>query len=85
MKHVFHKCKEPECYICEAGLGYCIVCGGFEGSLLTYCPGYQLNQETVDACYHGNVKDLEQFRKMVQHGPPTIPQRHQASTIDYRK
>lgn len=68
LQHVWHKCKNPECQCCEGGLGWCIVCDAFEGSLLTYCPGFKLNQDTIDACYHGNVKDLCYMRAMVEHG-----------------
>lgn len=67
-QHVWHKCQKDRCYICEGGLGLCVVCGGFEGSLLTHCPGFKLNQETLDECYHGKVIDLYYFRVMVEHG-----------------
>jgi len=53
---------------CDGGLAMCEVCGGFEGQLLTSCPGYKLNQETLDACYHGNVKDFIWFKKSIEHG-----------------
>ena len=69
-EHVWYKCK-PDCsgcMFCEGGLGMCIVCNGFEGSLLTHCPGYRLNAETLEACYHGNVKDLTAIRAYVAHG-----------------
>ena len=69
-EHVWYKCK-PDCsgrMFCEGGLGMCIVCNGFEGSLLTHCPGYRLNNETLEACYRGNVKDLTAIRAYVAHG-----------------
>lgn len=66
--HTWHECKQEGCYVCEGGLGWCIVCGAFEGSLLTHCPGFKLNPETIEACYNGNVKDLHRFRVMVSHG-----------------
>ena len=50
-----HQLYEPEKYEwCAA----CSVCGGFEGSLLSFCPGYKLNEETLDAIYRGNVIDF---------------------------
>jgi hypothetical protein len=53
---------------CEGRLGLCVICGGFEGSLLTTCPGYKLNGDTIDACYNGNIKDLDCFRIAITHG-----------------
>lgn len=69
-EHIWHKCKKPcdGCMFCDGGLGLCEVCGGFEGQLLTTCPGYKLNNEALDACYHGNVKDFAFFRYAVYHG-----------------
>ena len=40
------------------GLYECTVCTAVEGQLLSYCPGYELNHETKEACYQGNVSDL---------------------------
>jgi hypothetical protein len=53
---------------CDGGLGWCVVCGGFEGQLLSTCPGHKLNEETLNACYNGNVKDLNNFRNAVKAG-----------------
>lgn len=55
----------------EAVRGYedlyvCRVCNAAEGELLSYCPGYRLNAETLDACYTGNVIDLEGQRRYRQ-------------------
>jgi hypothetical protein len=70
LEHVWHKCQcyEAGCMFCDGGLGLCTVCGAFEGQLLTHCPGYRLSEETLEACYRGNVKDLAAFRVGVQHG-----------------
>jgi hypothetical protein len=43
----------------DGELAYCTVCGGAEGSLLSFCPGYKLNAEAEQACYQGNVVDLK--------------------------
>lgn len=40
----------------------CVVCGAFEGELLTHCPGFYLNPEAREACTHGNVIDLDSRR-----------------------
>jgi len=72
MEHVWHKCKNEHCQVCEGGLGWCIVCNAFEGQLLTHCPGFRLNEDALNACYHGNVKDLAYFRAMVEHGAHII-------------
>jgi hypothetical protein len=70
--HKWYKCKEfcaePGCMFCEGGLGWCTVCDAFEGQLLTTCPGYKLNEDALNACYHGNVKDLDVFRHAVSSG-----------------
>ena len=70
MDHTWHKCN-PDCngcMFCDGGLGWCVVCGAFEGQLLTSCPGYHLNEEALEACYRGNVKDMASFRTAVEHG-----------------
>ncbi len=56
--HIYHKCNHTSCYICSGSLFLCNVCGAAEGELLTYCPGYQLNVDTLSACYQGNVFDF---------------------------
>jgi len=40
------------------GVARCEVCGAAEGELLWWCPGYRLNEATLDACYRGNVVDM---------------------------
>lgn len=74
-KHVYHKCKKPcssqldgNCIFCDGGLAECVVCGAFEGQLLASCPGYMLNEEAREACYHGNVKDFVRLKQMKEHG-----------------
>lgn len=54
-----HKqCDRNHCHICDGGLSVCKVCGCFEGSLASECPGFN--------CYltHGEViyKGLVDFR-----------------------
>jgi len=68
--HILHKCENScdNCVICSGGLALCTICGGAEGSLLTTCPGYKLSNETLDACYRGNVKDLDRFRNAIKNG-----------------
>lgn len=72
MQHVFHKCKNADCQVCEGGLVWCTICGGFEGSLLTYCPGYSLNENALNECYHGKVIDITHVRRMIEHGARII-------------
>jgi excinuclease UvrABC ATPase subunit len=74
-EHIWHKCKKPcfnqdrgNCQFCDGGLGLCTVCGAFEGQLLSSCPGYMLNEETLDACYQGNVKDFIRLKRYAEHG-----------------
>lgn len=40
----------------------CSVCNAGEGELLAYCPGHGLSQETLEACYDGNVVDFTFWR-----------------------
>ena len=50
MKHVYRKRDDD--------LSWCSICDCAEGELLSYCPGYPLNEETRLACYQGNVLDF---------------------------
>ena len=56
-EHVFYNCKcdRPYCQFCAGGLGWCTVCGGFEGSLLQSCPGKQLSRGEHDENYSANL------------------------------
>lgn len=38
-----------------------------------HCPGHKLNEETLEACYRGNVKDLASFRSGVELGASMTP------------
>lgn len=38
------RCTRNNCQFCDGGLTTCVTCGGFEGSLLPYCPGRKLSQ-----------------------------------------
>lgn len=54
------KCEDDfgrVCYICS-GLSWCATCGAVEGELLSYCPGFKLNRDTLEACYKGNIIDF---------------------------
>lgn len=68
LPHIWHRCKKDGCNICEGGLAYCEVCGALEGSLLSFCPGFKLNSDAINACYNGNVRDLVWFREAIKHG-----------------
>lgn len=43
------------CQFCDGGLGSCTVCGGFEGSLTTICPGVALTAEQLEAVYANKI------------------------------
>lgn len=62
--HMWFRCPTPcyGCIFCEGGLATCVVCGAFEGQILSTCPGYHLSEETLDACYQGNVADMDLYR-----------------------
>lgn len=74
IEHVYHKCPKPcpygydGCMWCDKGHTMCDVCGAFEGQLLASCPGYLLNEETLDACYHGNVYDFVLLKRWKEAG-----------------
>ena len=48
-------CHRVGCQFCDGGLGACTVCGGFEGSLATECPGKRLSDKTLDAIWKGYI------------------------------
>lgn len=52
-RHVAYKCtcNQSYCQFCDGGLMACTVCGGFEGSLPTECPGVKLLECTLDDIY----------------------------------
>lgn len=57
--HQFYKCparcpNPGVCQYCDGGLAYCVICGGFEGTLLDQCPGIKLTAEQHDWNYMGN-------------------------------
>lgn len=43
------------CMFCDGGLFSCTVCGGFEGSLPTDCPGVLMTQVQNDLVYEGKI------------------------------
>jgi hypothetical protein len=57
-----HDLYEPEPFR-GGGVAACHVCHCFEGTLLTYCPGYSLNNDTQEAIYRGNVTDLAEWKR----------------------
>lgn len=49
------KCNRLGCQFCDGGLAACTVCGGFEGSLPTDCPGVRMTQVQIDLVYEGKI------------------------------
>lgn len=41
-------CEYGTCMFCCGGLSHCTVCGGFEGTMPTHCPGAQMDKFTAD-------------------------------------
>lgn len=68
--HVWYECKKScnGCQFCCGGLSLCLVCNGFEGQLLSDCPGVKMSGEALDACYRGEVVDLPVWRVMYAAG-----------------
>lgn len=62
--HIWRKCncQEDRCPYCSWGAAECTVCGAAEGQLLSFCPGFWLNESALDACYTGNVRDFFRYR-----------------------
>lgn len=59
MKHEYHQCNcdSALCMFCRGNLKMCNVCGGFEGSLPTECPGEDMPDEYEQAVFE-NVLDF---------------------------
>lgn len=68
--HVWYLCGRAcnGCQFCHGGLSYCVVCNGFEGQLLSDCPGVKLGEAALEACYSGQVVDLPVWRVMYAAG-----------------
>lgn len=49
------------------GLSICTVCGAGEGELLKWCPGFKLTEEDKEACFQGDVVDLDYFRSRLEY------------------
>lgn len=49
------ECAETYCWICNADLYGCSVCGGLEGSLPTHCPGAPMTKDQDDDVYEGRI------------------------------
>jgi hypothetical protein len=56
-KHIRYECSGGHdylgCQFCDGGLFACTVCGGFEGSLPTDCPGFKMTEEQEHRVYRG--------------------------------
>lgn len=64
--HKLHVCDDEHydgrmCQFCDGGLSACTVCGGFEGSLTTMCPGMPLTVDQLDAVY-AKLIDFNNFQ-----------------------
>lgn len=56
------------CMFCDGGLGSCTVCGGFEGTLPSECPGRKTEEEHLQLVYNSTLdfKDGRWFRREYQ-------------------
>jgi len=77
MKHAYKTPEECDCDkfdtncpICDGGLVFCKVCGGFEGGLTTDCPGQNIPMDTNDAVYAGKL-DYREGKGWVPEKNPT--------------
>ena len=48
-------CSNPYCVVCVGDLAVCRVCGLYEGSLTTECPGVQCYSEKSSDVYAGKI------------------------------
>ncbi len=48
-------CANPCCIICVGGLAVCKICGLFEGSLTTDCPGQECWRDRHQDIYAGRI------------------------------
>jgi hypothetical protein len=60
MKHKYKcletpACRKEGCLACEGGLSICALCGLYEGSLTTDCPGVECYGSHADAVYAGHI------------------------------
>jgi len=65
--HTYHGSKaapcttrgdDDRCFVCDGGLGWCVVCGGAEASLPTSCPGRKMSADLADLVQHRHVDFL---------------------------
>lgn len=56
-KHTWYECgcNRTGCMFCDGGLGSCTVCGGFEGTLPTDCPGERMDGALETRIYNGEI------------------------------
>lgn len=75
-EHVYYECKgcERGCQFCDGGLGYCTVCGGFEGSLTTDCCGRKITEDEEHRIYNEGTLD---FRGGQWVNEPNYPRRRE--------
>lgn len=55
MEHIWHKCDEENCFVCNNGLSACTVCGQAEGILEKYCPGPKKQERTSMKIFGGYI------------------------------
>lgn len=67
--HYWHRCEDPECFVCSGGLGLCKICGGAEGSLTTHCCGHALDGDVHELVQGGS---LDYRADLSWHDPTTI-------------
>jgi hypothetical protein len=68
--HKFYECRchKQYCQFCDGGLASCTVCGGYEGSLTTSCPGERVVREKLDEVYSGKIDYRETLGWVVPDG-----------------
>ena len=54
-KLIHENCEKQSCPYCDGGLFLCTICGGFEGSLTTECPGKQMTEYQEQSVCNGFV------------------------------
>ena len=53
IEHIYHKCNEENCSLCDTGLLICDVCGCAEGTLASECPGTLVPNSVQESIYNG--------------------------------
>ena len=76
--HTYYKCGKDcvsGCQWCDGGLGFCIVCGGFEGTLPFECPGQKMYPWLKAAVWKG-VMDFHDGKWHYGHAQKSWIMRH---------